>query len=202
MSHLIADTERLSSSRAVKANLATRLSPDLLMSGNDINSEEPLEDREAKLKEEIEEKIRLLHRKNQFKSFGIHDFDVEAHKVNGEWCGEELVKFRENGNGTDLEDGNVMKAELGNERHELEVVKNSGDADGEACAVSELKGENVKDSAERKRLAGEPSKKDGQGSSGMEFLTAFLLTICIHLVLMFANNICILEKTIEVMGLR
>jgi len=174
MSHFIADTEQLSSSRAVKANLATRLAKPIdIMSGNDISREEPLGFREAKLKEEIEEKIRLLHRKNQFKSLGIHDFDVEAQKVNGERCGK----------------GNVLKAELGNERHKL-VVKNSGVVDGEACAVSELKDENVKDSAERKRLAGEPSKKDGLGSSGMEFLTASLLTICIHLVLVFANNIC------------
>lgn len=202
MSHFIADTERLSSSRAVNANLETRLAKLTdTISGND-NREEPLGVREAKLKEEIEEKIRLLHRKNQFKSLGIHDFDVEAHKVNGERCGEELVKFRENGDGIDVDNGNVLKAELGNERHKLEVVKNSGVVDGEACAVGELKGENVKDSAERKRLACEPSKKDGLGSSGMEFLTASLLTICIHLVLVFANNICILEKTIEVMGLR
>jgi hypothetical protein len=180
LSRVVADTEWQSSSGAVQKNLHTRLAKPTVIPPGD-----------AMRKAAIAEKIMLLQKKNQFKSSGRLNFDGEGVTVNGESCGEKLVK-----------DGKVVNAKLGDERCKPEILKNSGVGDGEASAVAKLKDQKVEVLAETKRLAGEPSKKDDLGSSGMEILTASLLTICILLLPVFANNICILGKTIEVMGLR
>jgi hypothetical protein len=180
LSRVVADTEWQSSSRAVQKNLDTRLAKPTAIPPGD-----------AMRKAAIAEKIMLLQKKNQFKSSGRLNFDGEGVTVNGESCGEKLVK-----------DGKVVNAKLGDERCKPEILKNSGVGVGEASAVAKLKDEKVEVLAETKRLAGEPSKKDDLGSSGMEILTASLLNICILLLPVFANNICILGKTIEVMGLR
>jgi hypothetical protein len=79
-----------------------------------------------------------------------------------------------------------VNAKLVNERCKPEILKNNGVGDGEASAVAKLKDQKVEVLAETKRLAGEPSKKDDLGSSGMEILTASLLTICI----LFTARVC------------
>jgi hypothetical protein len=176
LSRVVADTEWQSSSGAVQKNLDTRLAkPTVIPPGDAIR------------KAAIAEKIMLLQKKNQFKSSGRLNFDGEEVTVNGESCGEKLVK-----------DGKAVNAKLVNERCKPEILKNNGVGDGEASAVAKLKDQKVEVLAETKRLAGEPSKKDDLGSSGMEILTASLLTICILLLPVFANNICILGKTIEI----
>jgi hypothetical protein len=180
LSRVFADTEWQSSSGAVQKNLHTRLAKPTVIPPGD-----------ALRKAAIAEKIMLLQKKNQFKSSGRLNFDGEEVTVNGESCGERLVK-----------DGKVVNAKLRQERCKPEILKNIGVGDGEASTVAKLKDQKVEVLAETKRLAGEPSKKDDLGSSGMEILTASLLTICILLLPVFANNICILGKTIEVMGLR
>jgi hypothetical protein len=176
LSRVVADTEWQSSSGAVQKNLDTRLAKPTVIPPGD-----------AMRKAAIAEKIMLLQKKNQFKSSGRLNFDGEEVTVNGESCGEKLVK-----------DGKAVNAKLVNERCKPEILKNSGVGDGEASAVAKLKDQKVEVLAETKRLAGEPSKKDDLGSSGMEILTASLLTICILLLPVFANNICILGKTIEI----
>ncbi|XP_045819517.1 uncharacterized protein LOC123918887 [Trifolium pratense] len=138
------DTERKSSSGAVQKNLDGRLAKPIAIPPDD-----------AMRKAAIAEKIMLLQRKNHFKSSGRLNFDGEGETVNGESCGEKFVK-----------DGKVVNAKLGHERCKLEVLKNSGVGDGEASAVAKLKDQKVEVLAEKKRLAGEPSKKDDLGSSG------------------------------------
>lgn len=184
---------------AVQKNHGTRLAKHIeIRPGNDLDcEEETLVVRQAMLKAAIEEKmreIRLMQEKNEFKSWGRLNFEVDVKMVEGERCGEELVKVGENGNGFGLDDGKVVKAELGHERCKLDGLKSSGVGNGEAHVVAELEGERVNVFAEKKRLAGEPSKKDGLGASGMEILTACLLTICILE--------CYLKKLFEVMALR
>ncbi|KAK2440988.1 hypothetical protein QL285_012337 [Trifolium repens] len=140
------DTEWQSSSGAVQKNLDTRLAKPTAIPPGD-----------AMRKAAIAEKIMLLQKKNQFKSSGRLSFDGEGVTVNGESCGEKLVK-----------DGKVVNAKLGDERCKPEILKNSGVGVGEASAVAKLKDEKVEVLAETKRLAGEPSKKDDLGSSGKE----------------------------------
>ncbi|XP_073225403.1 uncharacterized protein [Cicer arietinum] len=159
---------------AVQKNHGTRLAKHIeIRPGNDLDcEEETLVVRQAMLKAAIEEKmreIRLMQEKNEFKSWGRLNFEVDVKMVEGERCGEELVKVGENGNGFGLDDGKVVKAELGHERCKLDGLKSSGVGNGEAHVVAELEGERVNVFAEKKRLAGEPSKKDGLGASDNEW---------------------------------
>ncbi|WJX45380.1 hypothetical protein P8452_32264 [Trifolium repens] len=135
-------TEWQSSSGVVQKNLDTRLAkPTVIPPGDAIR------------KAAIAEKIMLLQKKNQFKSSGRLNFDGEEVTVNGESCGEKLVK-----------DG-----------------KNNGVGDGEASAVAKLKDQKVEVLAETKRLAGEPSKKDDLGSSGVSMRVLCLIVVLIDM---------------------
>jgi len=85
--------------------------------------DETLVVREAMLKQATEEKVRELLENSRFKSWGMLNFEIEVNT--GERHGKEIMKLGEN------------------EKYKIEVLKNRGVGDGEACSVVELEGENV-----------------------------------------------------------